>query len=465
LGPTHEEIITHIVSGEVGSYKDLPLILYQIQNKFRDEVRPRFGVVRSCEFIMKDAYSFDVNEEAMEKSYETMYKAYIRIFERCGLDYIPVEADSGMMGGAGSHEFMVPCEIGEDKIVVCDTCGYSASSEVAEVKEMNTINEKANKEKIETVSTPNLTTVEEVSTFMKVTPDKLIKTLIYIADGKPIIVLVRGDHEAHEIKIKKQLGIENLVLADEKTIIEVTGSTIGFSGPVGLKGAKIFADFSIKGILNGVCGANKKDEHYKNVNCDVDFKVDKFIDGRCITEDDRCPKCTSKIKIKSAIEIGHTFKLGTKYTKALNATYLDADGKEQTIIMGCYGIGVNRILASLIETSYDDGGIIWPMSICPCQVSIIPIKYEDKEIKEVSDKIYEELVSLGVDVILDDRDKTPGVKFKDSDLVGFPVQVVVGKKGLLQEKIEVKIRKTGKTEMVSIKEVSSFVRDLVNEKN
>jgi prolyl-tRNA synthetase len=449
LGPTHEEVITDLVAKEVRSYKDLPLILYQIQTKFRDEVRPRFGVVRSCEFIMKDAYSFDVDADSMEESYKKMYDAYCRIFDRCELSYIAVEADPGLMGGRISHEFMVPSEIGEDRIAVCSSCGYAASTEVAAATGEKGAKPQGKAEKLEEVATPGASTVEDVSRFLKVKPFDLIKTLIYIADEEPVAVLIRGDHEANETKIKNSLKARSLGLADESKVKEVTGGPMGFSGPVGLSGVKILGDNAVRGMVNGVTGANEKDKHLKNVNPNRDFKVNEWTDARTITEDDLCPKCKAEIELKEAIEVGHTFKLGTKYSESLGAKFLDEKGKEKTAIMGCYGIGVNRILAALIENSHDKDGIIWPASLAPCEVSVIPVGAEDEKVVAESEKIYTELREAGIDVILDDREKTAGVKFKDSDLVGFPLQVVIGKKNLAQGKVEIKDRATGEKTFIS----------------
>ena len=464
LGPTHEEVVTDLVSREVRSYKDLPLILYQIQTKFRDEVRARFGIVRSCEFIMKDAYSFDVDIESMEKSYKKMYDAYCRIFDRCGLQYIPVEADPGLMGGTVSHEFMVPSEIGEDKIIVCSSCGYAASTEVAAVKgDTAKIRDKAKPLAPEEVSTPGVTSVEEVSKFLKVKPRDLIKTLIYLADSEPVAVLLRGDHEANETKIKNGLKARSLELAEEKKIEEVTGGAMGFSGPLGLS-VKIVADNAVRGMVNAVTGANEKDKHLKNVTPVKDFKVDEWIDARMITEEDACPKCGAKIEMKYSIELGHTFKLGTKYSEVLGATFLDEDGKEKPAIMGCYGIGVNRILAALIENSHDKDGIIWPVSLGPREVVVIPVGKEE-EVRSEAEKIYKDLSAAGIEVILDDREKTPGVKFKDSDLVGFPLQVVVGKKSLDKGKVEIKDRSSGKKELIdkakAVSEVEKSLKGLM----
>jgi len=463
LGPTHEEVITDLLAGEVRSYKDLPLVLYQIQTKFRDEVRPRFGVVRSCEFIMKDAYSFDIDADSMEKNYKAMYDAYCRIFERCSLPYIAVEADPGLMGGTVSHEFMVPTDAGEDLIALCSSCGYAASAEVAAVKAGGKTPGGADKaENAEEVSTPEASTVEQVSKFLKVKPDTIVKTLIYIADEEAVAVLIRGDHEANETKIKNYLKARTFGLADEKKIKEITGGDMGFSGPVGLP-VRILADHALEGMANFVAGANKKDRHLRNVNIKKDFEVDEWLDARTITEQDPCPKCGKKIELKHAVEIGHTFKLGTKYSESLNARFLDAKGKEHPMIMGCYGIGVNRILAALIEHSHDKDGIIWPVSLSPCEAVVIPIKKEDKELSDEAERIYVELKEAGVDALIDDREKTTGVKFKDSDLVGFSVQVIVGKKGLDQGKVEIKRRDSGKKDFVERNDIAGEVRKILEE--
>lgn len=448
LGPTHEEIVTDLVSKEVRSYKDIPLILYQIQTKFRDEVRARFGVVRSCEFIMKDAYSFDESAEKMEESYKKMYDAYCRIFDRCGLPYVAVEADPGLMGGTVSHEFMVPSEIGEDRIIICTKCGYAASTEVAKVLSKEKKVKKGGKLKdMEEVSTPKVSTVEMVAKFLKVKNSDLIKTLIYLADDEPVAILVRGDHEVNETKIKNTLRVKKLELASEEKVKEVTGGDMGFSGPVGLK-VKIYADEAVRSMENAVTGANKKDAHLKNVNPSRDFKVHEWIDARSITEEDPCPKCGEKIEMKYAIEIGHTFKLGTKYSEALGAKFLDEKGKEKPVIMGCYGIGINRILAALIETNHDKDGIIWPVSLSPMEAVVIPVKMDDEEVREKAEEVYTLLKEKGIETVIDDRDKSAGIKFKDADLVGFPYQVIIGKRSLSEGKVEIKRRASKKAELV-----------------
>lgn len=459
LGPTHEEIITDLVSREVRSYKDIPLTLYQIQTKFRDEVRPRFGIVRSCEFIMKDAYSFDVDAGQMEKSYKAMYDAYCRIFSRCGIPYIPVEADPGLMGGSVSHEFMVPSEIGEDRIAICSACGYSASTEVARTKEAVPA-ENASAEAMEEVDTPGVSTVEDVSKFLKVKDADLIKTLIYIADDVPVAILLRGDHEANEPKIKSVLGASSLELANDAKITEITKGPVGFSGPVGLD-IKVVGDFAVKSMSNAVSGANLKDKHLKNVNPGRDFEVSGWEDVRTITADDPCPKCGGGITLKHSIEIGHTFKLGTKYSEKLGAKYLDESGRERTIVMGCYGIGVNRILASLIETNHDENGIKWPVSISPFEAVVMPLKTDDETLRAEADNIYEGLKEAGVDVIIDDREKSAGIKFKDADLIGFPYQVIIGRKSLDEGKVEVKDRNTGEKTLVDKDKIVDYVKQRV----
>ncbi|RKY43262.1 MAG: proline--tRNA ligase [Candidatus Makaraimicrobium thalassicum] len=458
LGPTHEEVVTDLVSGEARSYKDFPLCLYQVQTKFRDEIRPRFGVVRSCEFIMKDAYSFDVDAGSMEKSYKAMYDAYCRIFERCGLPYVAVEADPGLMGGTVSHEFMVPSEIGEDRIVVCASCGYAASVEIASVRPEEAPAGSAGRAgNIEDVVTPDKSTVRDVSGYLKVKPSEIIKTLIYMADNEPVAVLIRGDHDANETKIKNYLKARTLALADERRVKEVTGGPMGFSGPVGLS-IRVLADTAVRGMAGAVTGANEKDKHIRNVTPGRDFSVTGWFDARVITGTDPCPKCGGGIEIRNAIEIGHTFKLGTKYSEPLNASFLDAKGRHRPVIMGCYGIGVNRIPAALIEASHDKDGIVWPASLSPCEVVVMPLKKGNKELADAAERIYEELKQAGVDVIIDDRERSPGIKFKDADLVGFPIQVIIGEKNLKDGKIEVKERASGKKDLVDKDALVEHVR-------
>lgn len=463
LGPTHEEVITDLVAKTIKSYKDLPLILYQIQTKFRDEPRPRFGVMRTSEFIMKDAYSFDCDVDGMEASYKKMYDAYCKIFERCGLPYIAVEADPGIMGGNISHEFMVPSEAGEDEIVLCGKCKYAASTAVAKC---NTNPEPrtpkpAKKLPIAEVETPGITTIEKVSALLKVEPSRMVKTLVYKADGKPVALLVRGDYDANETKLKNYLKCEVLELADEKTIQEVTGAPIGFSGPVRLNNIRIVADNSVNVMVNFVTGANKKDAHFINVNIGRDFETKEFADLRMITKDDKCPSCGKPIGIKHAIEVGHTFKLGTKYSETLGAFFLDKDGREKPAVMGCYGIGVNRIMASLIETSNDKDGIIWPLSIAPYQVLILALNVENKKVKEIAEDIYKRLSKKGYEVLYDDRNESAGIKFKDADLIGIPIKIVIGEKNAKKDIVEIKDRKTGKVEQVKSKDLELHLKTLI----
>jgi len=463
LGPTHEEVITDLVSREVSSYRQLPLILYQIQTKFRDEPRPRFGIIRSCEFIMKDAYSFNIDAEDLGKSYKKMYDAYCAIFKRCGLNYVAVEADPGFMGGNVSHEFMVPATNGEDEILVCTSCDYAASLAVAKCVEQKVKESPKSKPKaIKEVSTPNVTTVEKVSQLLKVKPSQLVKTIIYIADDKPIAILVGGDFEVNETKVKNALKATTLELADEKAITRLTKGPMGYSGPVGLKSTRIMADHSLKGMKDFVTGANKKDAHLLNVNLDRDFKVDEWLDLRVVTKDDPCPKCGKKIKIEHAIEVGHTFKLGTKYSKSLNAVYLDKDGKEKEIIMGCYGIGVNRIIAASVEQNNDTDGIIWPLSISPYEIVVVPINILDEKLRSASEKVYKRLKSAGFDVLFDDRDERAGIKFKDIDLIGIPLRIVVSDKNLKQGKLEAKLRSSKQTLSISEEGVIEGVKKILD---
>ncbi|MBN1353612.1 MAG: proline--tRNA ligase [Candidatus Omnitrophica bacterium] len=447
LGPTHEEVITDLVSKEISTYKSLPRTLYQIQTKFRDEIRPRFGVIRSSEFIMKDAYSFDEDEAGLEESYKKMYDAYCRIFERCELPYVAVQADPGIMGGNISHEFMVPSEIGEDEIVLCK-CGYAASTEVAACGKTDKaeVKEKA-KSSFKEVGTPGVSSVEKVSELLKAKTTSIIKTLIYIADGKPLAFLVRGDYEVNNAKLKGFLKANILEMADAETIEKLTGAPVGFSGPIGLK-MRILADFSVRGMKDAVTGANKKDKHFINVDTERDIKPEGWLDARMITPHDPCPACGGKIEIKHAIEIGHTFKLGVKYSESLGARFLDKDGKLRPVIMGCYGIGVNRILAATVEVSNDKDGIIWPESISPYRIAILPLNLGDDNVKNFSEELYKECLKKNMDVIIDDRPERAGVKFKDADLIGFPFQVIIGEKNLKSGKIELKTRIGKKTELI-----------------
>ncbi|HDL09857.1 MAG TPA: proline--tRNA ligase [Candidatus Omnitrophica bacterium] len=448
LGPTHEEVITWLVAGEVHSYKQLPVILYQIQTKFRDEPRPRFGVIRTCEFIMKDAYSFHTDWDSLDIAYNEMYSAYSRIFERCGLDFVIVEADPGVMGGDVSHEFMALSQYGEDKVVVCSKCDYRTSLEIAERKPPEIeIREKTFKE-IKEVHTPGISSVEDVSRFLNVSPQQLLKTIIYKAGDKFIAALVSGDKEINEVKLRRHLGVKELRMAEPDEIKNITGAEVGFSGPVGLKVKKI-ADYDVEEMSNFVTGANKTDYHLKNVNIGRDFKIDEYADIRYVQQGDNCPKCGEKLEIKNAIEIGHIFKLGTKYSQPLNAIFLDEKGKEHPIIMGCYGIGINRIIASYIEQNYDDKGIIWNRELTPFQFVIIPINMSDERIKTKAEEIYQFLMEKGCEVLYDDRDLRAGIKFNDAELIGIPEQIIIGDKYLKEGKIELKSRRTRESRLLS----------------
>jgi len=464
LGPTHEEVITDLVRREVRSYKELPLLLYQFQTKFRDEIRPRFGVIRAREFYMKDAYSFDATDKNAETSYNNVFETYSRIFQRCGLKFRSVEAQTGAIGGAFSHEFMVIADTGEEIIVSCK-CGYAANLEKAEGVPPAKVGEKAGKrsglKELEEVETKNMKTVEEVGKFLKEKPDKFIKTLVYKTNGECVIVMVRGDHEINESKVKSYLGVNEIFLADEKTIKEVTDAPLGFAGPVGLKiKCKLLADYSVEGIVNGVTGANKKDYHLKNVNINRDYSVDEILDLRRAKEGDVCPKCGKTLEFSRGIEVGHTFKLGTKYSKTLRATFLDKDGKEKYFVMGCYGIGVSRIVAAAIEQSHDQNGIIWPLPIAPFQVLILPVNYEHEKIRTISNRIYKQLESAGYEVLMDDRDERAGVKFKDADLIGIPIRITVGEKTLAKNIVEVKLRGEKEVREVEPDQVQKLIPEL-----
>lgn len=459
LGPTHEEIITSLISNEVSSYRQLPIIPYQIQTKFRDEIRPRFGVVRSKEFLMMDAYSFDVNDIGLDKSYQKMYDAYCRIFDRCGLPYKIIEADPGLMGGKGSHEFTCPSPAGEDNFINCSNCNYNVYPNLAPIKHNDsaTAGVKNDLKTLKEVLTPNNSSVEAVSQFLSVKPSQLVKTMICNTPKGPVAILVRGDHELSLNKLSTLLGSAQVELADEKTIEKVTGGPLGFSGPVGLKNITIIADYSVPGMTDFITGANKKDMHLLNVNVGRDFKIDQITDIRIITENDNCPSCgKQQLKIISGIELGHIFKLGTKYSESLNAFFLDEKGNRLPIIMGCYGIGVNRIIAASIENSYDQNGIIWPKSIAPYSVLIISINPSDDKAYQASKMIYDGLSSHSIEVLWDERDISAGIKFNDADLIGVPLIITVGRE-LKNNKVDIKYRANGKKETIPLDKVVEHI--------
>jgi len=458
LGPTHEEIITDLVRNNVNSYRQLPLNLYQIQTKFRDEIRPRFGLMRGREFMMKDAYSFHDSEDSLELEYQNMFKTYCRIFDRMGLVYKVVEADSGAIGGGFSQEFMVQAETGEEEIFYCESCGYAASRESAGIGKYKITNDELRITNLKEVHTPGQKTIEEVSSFLKVKPEQMIKTLIYETEQGPVVGLVRGDHELNEAKLKKLLGVEDLRLAEPKVIEKVTGAPVGFAGPVKLKGAKIIADQAVTLIEDGVTGANRADYHLMHVVFERDFKADRVADIRYALHKDTCPKCEKgHMAVTRGIEVGHIFKLGTKYSSKMKATYLDDKNQEKPYIMGCYGIGIGRTAAAAIEQSYDKDGIIWPRALAPYLADVIPANSEDLEQMKVAQDIYN---ILGSEAVLDDRNERLGVKLKDADLIGFPIKIIIGK-ALKEGKVEIKLRKTGETRLVEIAKAAEEVGRLV----
>ena len=474
LGPTHEEVITDLVRREVKSYKQLPLTLYQIQTKFRDEIRPRFGVMRAREFHMKDAYSFDRNEKNLEKNYKKMYQAYQNIFDRCGLKYKAVEADTGPIGGDVSHEFMVLAETGEDQVVYCKKCGYAANVNRAEYRRSQVAGHRSQiKEKsLEKVKTPGMKSVEEVTGFLKCKPEDLVKTLIYKVDGKPVAILIRGDHEVNERRLEKLLKAKEILLADEKTIEKVTGAPLGYSGPVGLNPSirkktdgriKIIADSDVADMKNMISGANKKDYHLININIDRDFKADKVLDIRSVIPGDLCPQCKTKLTFSRGIEVGHVFKLGTKYSQVLRATFSDEKGKERPMIMGCYGIGLDRIMAASIEQNHDEQGIIWPSSIAPYQILVLIVNNQDKKQIKIAEEVYNSLEKEGIEVLLDDRDLRAGAKFKDADLMGIPVRITIGNKAVKENKIEIKVRKNDKVHEINKKDFIPKIKSLLED--
>ena len=463
IGPTHEEVITDIVRKEIRSYRQLPVNFYQIQTKFRDEIRPRFGVMRCKEFIMKDAYSFDVDEAGADTSYEIMFDAYTRIFQRCGLKFRPVEADSGSIGGSYSHEFMVLADTGEDEIINCTQCSYAANLEKAQVKAPETAGPaKSPWAALQEVETPDVRTIDELTSFLSVGPEMILKTLIFISDGAAVAALIRGDHEVNEVKLKNLLGADKIELADPGLVAEVTGAPMGFAGPVGLK-TTIIADHAVKGMVNFITGANKVDLHLKNVNLERDFTVERFADLRMIMRGDRCPRCDGDINFGRGIEVGHVFKLGTKYSKAMHAVFLDERGEEKTFFMGCYGIGIARTVAAAIEQNHDKDGIIFPISVAPFEVALLPLQMHQKEVVEASENIYSACLADGLDILLDDRDVRPGVKFKDADLIGAPLRVTLGERTLKQGMVELKQRSEKDSTFVPITEAPSAVKAKVKE--
>ncbi|MCS6925774.1 MAG: proline--tRNA ligase [Candidatus Binatia bacterium] len=446
FGPTHEEVVTDLVRREVHSYRDLPLNLYQIQVKFRDEMRPRFGLMRGREFIMKDAYSFDATFADAQRAYHNMYTTYERIFDRCGLRYRPVEADTGAIGGTLSHEFQVLADSGEDAIVSCTTCGYAANAEKAELRPASAAPppdcSSAPVKGLQKVSTPDQRTVEEVSRFLGEPPERFVKTLVYVTDtGAVIAALVRGDHELSEAKLKQALGCQWVTLADEETVVAASGAPLGFAGPLGMKADSMIADWALRGAKGLVCGANERDAHYIGLDQPRDLPYLRFADLRRAGAGDPCPRCPEGVfAAYRGIEVGQTFYLGTKYSAAMRATYLDARGQHHPLEMGCYGIGITRTVAAAIEQHHDDNGIVWPLPLAPATVHIVPVNWNDPTIRQTAEALYTQLLAAGVEVLLDDRDERPGVKFKDADLIGLPLRVTIGAKTLARHVVELKRR-------------------------
>ena len=453
LAPTHEEVITDIVRRDVRSYRELPMNLYQIQTKFRDEVRPRFGLMRGREFIMKDAYSFHLDRDDAEREYRNMYDAYRRIFTRCGLEFRAVEADSGAIGGSLSHEFQVLAESGEDALAACGACDYAANVQKAESRLQTPENGGASDAAPETVPTPGLKTVPEVSEFLKVPPERFIKTMIYRKPvGGLVAVLVRGDHEVNETKLGNLMDTIAVEMADEDEVQQAVGAPPGFLGPMNLP-LEVWADHAVRGMTEAVTGANQADSHTIHVSQERDFAPARFEDLRLVKAGDPCARCEEGvIEEYRGIEVGHVFYLGRKYSEAMNATILDSEGHERVMEMGCYGIGVTRLMAAAIEQNNDADGIIWPMSIAPFSVELLPLNYKEEPIREVTDRIYEGLTEAGHEVLLDDRDERPGVKFKDADLVGIPLRVTIGAKGLAKGSVELRWRGDGTTSEVPVEE-------------
>lgn len=445
LGPTHEEMVTSLIRGEVKSYRQLPLNLYQIQNKFRDERRPRFGLMRGREFIMKDAYSFDKDEAGLNESYKTMYDTYTRIFNRCGLKFRPVEADSGAIGGSGSHEFMVLAESGEAEIVYCNDCDYAANTEKAELKPIEAKKEEA--KKLEEVLTPNCKTIKDVCEYLGISVDKSVKAVAYKSEKGVILCFVRGDHEVNEVKVINTCNVIDVEMASEEDLLNVN-TVPGYMGPVGLDKNKItiVVDSSVMNMSNFCCGANKEGYHLLNVNPLIDFEPTFVADIRLIQEGDSCPNCGGSISFARGIEVGQVFKLFTKYSEAMNAKYLDENGKEKSLVMGCYGIGVSRTMAAAIEQNYDKDGIVWNAAIAPYEVLVVPVNIKDEESMAKAEEIYKGLKAAGVEVVIDDRKERAGFKFKDADLIGYPLRIVLGPKTVENGEMEVKIRRNGEVQ-------------------
>lgn len=465
LGGTHEEVVTSLIKGEIRSYRQLPINLYQIQTKFRDEIRPRFGLMRGREFLMKDAYTFDADEESFKKSYQKMVDAYFKVFKRCGLDTKMVESDTGAMGGKAAHEFMVIVDTdgGENIIFYCDSCDYAANMDKATSIDLKKPREEKTKSK-EKVPTPDSKTIEEVTQFLNMPKEKLVKTLLYKADGQMVAALIRGDRQINEVKLKNRLGALDLVMADAESIQKLTGAAVGFSGPIGLKGVKLIADEEITKMTNFVTGANEDDYHLINVNVGRDFKIDVVADIRSASEGEGCPRCQKgKLKTAKGIEVGNTFMLGTKYSQALGAYFVDHDGKEKPFVMGSYGIGITRTAQAAVEKYNDEAGIIWPPFIAPLAINILPVNMQDEIQRKVAFEIYDQMREAKMEVLIDDRDERAGVKFVDSDLVGLPLRITVGKRFSKEKKIEIRARNTKEMVLADKEEAAEKSQKMLKE--
>lgn len=461
LGATHEEVITSLVRDEVKSYKRLPLTLYQIQTKYRDEKRPRFGLLRGREFIMKDAYSFHASQESLDEVYEHIFQAYSNVFRRCGLNFRAVIADSGAMGGKDTHEFMVLSDIGEDTIAYSDASDYAANIEMAPVTAVYEKSSEPAKE-LEKVRTEGKKTIEEVSSFLDVEEKDCIKSLLFKVDDRFVLVLVRGDHEVNDIKLKNYYGAATVELADTNTTKEILGCSVGSLGPIGVDGVEVLADLAVEAIVNGVCGANEEDYHYTNVNPDRDWKVSAYTDLRFIKEGDPSPDGQGTIVFAKGIEVGHVFKLGTRYSESMNAEILDENGRSKPMIMGCYGIGVSRTMAAVAEQFNDENGLVWPTNISPFDVHLIAVNMKDNAQAELAEALYSSLQQAGMEILLDDRQERPGVKFADADLIGLPIRVTIGKKAS-EGIVEVKIRKNGEMQEIHKDELEDTLKNILKE--
>lgn len=466
LGPTHEEVITDLVRQEIKSYKDLPICLYQIQTKFRDEIRPRFGVMRAREFIMKDAYSFHTDTASLDEYYDIMYETYSNIFKKCGLNFRAVLADSGAIGGKTTHEFMALAESGESTVLSCqeNNCRYAATIETAEGI-IDDILQNNNEQLLpkEKVYTPAMKTAAEVSKFFNVSQDKLVKTILYKSDDKIFAALIRGDREINESKLRNAAEVSYIEMTDEKTTKELTKSEVGFAGPIGLPAnVKIIADNTIKNLKNFICGANETNYHFKNVNLEQDLIINKFYDIALIKKGDKCIKCNKPLDEFKGIEVGQIFKLGTKYSNALKCNFTDKNGQQKNMIMGCYGIGITRIIAAAIEQNNDVNGIIWPVEIAPFTVIVLPLNKEGTEEYKVGEQIYNELLNKNIEALFDDRNVSPGFKFKDADLIGIPVRVIIGARAIADNSVEISLRKDGNKQKTKIEDAVRTVLKLID---